>query len=120
MQAAASNPIESAFSSLRTDIADLTKRMKKFQKSKVTNLADLEKRKAEEAEKAEQKENAYVGKVFKVHKARLGFVKLKKHLKEGTQAQTYEKILLAQTKGIKPETNKVKVEGDGKYAFQVK
>ena len=86
MDAAASNsnPIESAFSSLRTDLADLTKRMKAFQKSKVTNLADLEKRKSEETEKAEYKENAYVGKVFKVHKARLGFVKLKKHLKEGT------------------------------------
>ena len=88
-------PYESPFNSLKTDLADLTKRMKKFQKSKVTNLEDLIKRKAEEAKTKEEKDHEYmyVGKVFKVHKARLGYVKLKKHLKAGTQAEIYDKML---------------------------
>ena len=61
----------------------------------MTNLEDLIKRKAEEAKTKEEKDHEYmyVGKVFKVHKARLGYVKLKKHLKAGTQAEIYDKML---------------------------
>ena len=70
------------------DLADLSKRMKKFQKATVTNLGDLEKRRAQEAQDLATKadKDKYVGKVFKVQKAQIGFLKLKKHLKEGTQA----------------------------------
>ena len=84
---------ESAFANIRTDLAELGKRMKKFQNSKVTNLQDLEKRKAEEERLKANKDDMYIGKVFRVHRAQFDLFKLKKHLKKGTLGETYEKMI---------------------------
>ena len=60
----------------------------------MTQLEDLERRKAEEAREKAEKDDNMIGRVFKVHRAQLGLLKLKKYLKQGTTSQTYEKLLL--------------------------
>ena len=62
----------------------------------------------------------YVGKHFKVHKARIGYVKLKKHLKQGTSSETYDKMLKREKSNRAEENQDIGEEKNQKYSFQKK